>query len=878
MSLPVGTRLGAYEILAPIGAGGMGEVYRAADARLNRTVALKVLPADLARNLERRERFEREVRAISSLTHPHICAVFDVGRDGDIEFLVMEFIEGQTLEHRLVSGALPIDQALRHAIEIGGALDHAHRRGVVHRDLKPSNIMLTRSGVKLLDFGLAKTGIADPMASGSLISGTDSKTLTANGTILGTLHYMAPEQLEARAVDARTDIFALGAVIDEMLTGRKTFDGASQASVIAAVLRSDPAPLRAANPLVPAALDRAVRKCLEKDADDRWQTARDLTSELVWIRDNQTASKLSQPAQNYSRFRQRLWIAAGIVVAVAAAIVSFEELTRSRVVANESAPVHFTLPPPDGSSFAECNNCMAVSPDGLKIVFVATEPGGTVQLWLRSLDSATPRALPETGDARGPFWFPDSRTIGFFARDRLRTIDVNGSSTRTLAATNTIQSQGATVAPDGTVLFASLGSGLSRLPATGGPITPVTKLDLQRQEIAHSWPQFLPDGRHFLYRIKSRQPENTGIFLGSIDSDSRSLILSDDGNPVPAGPGYMLYGTNSTLLARRFDLSTFRVDQTPTILAQEVMFNTSSARSAFSASDRVLVYRQVGLTELKWFDRNGTALQSVGPPAHYVDPALSPNQRQVAVARVDADVGASHIVLLDVTTGTATPLTSGGSSWDRSPIWSPDGDRVAFASQKSKFFEMYEKSASDAASTERPLSRQGMPAAWSRGGFVIYEPLASGVVGSWAVNGPAATGPVPDFAGRQSRLSPNGEQIAYVSDETGQNEVYIRSLRDAQHKTKISERGGVQPTWRGDGKELFYLALDRKLMAVDLSGARDSMPHVLFTTPLQASTFFIAGRIEYDVAPDGQRFLLNVPSGTSSPITVVLNWRDLIRR
>jgi Tol biopolymer transport system component len=854
----------------------MGEVYRAADARLNRTVALKVLHADVARDPERRERFEREARAISSLTHPHICALYDVGREGDIEFLVMEYVEGETLEQRVLSGPLPIDEALRFAIDISDALDHAHRRGVVHRDLKPSNVMLTRSGVKLLDFGLAKTGIAGLLTSGSPIAGTDTKTLTAEGTILGTLHYMAPEQLEARAVDARADIFALGAVIHEMVTGRKTFDGASHASVIAAILRGNPAPLVALQPPVPAALDRAVRKCLEKDPADRWQTARDLTSELVWIRDTQAASKLSPPATPGRSARLGIWIAAGIVVALAAAAAVFDVLSRSGAVTTGLTPVHLTLLPPEGSAFAECINCFAVSPDGLKVVFVATAPGGTVQLWLRSLDSETPRALTDTSDARGPFWFPDSRTIGFFANDRLKTIEVNGINVRTLGATITKGSQGATVARDGTVLFASYGSGLSRISATGGPIVPVTKLDQERLEIAHSWPQFLPDGRHFLYRIKSRKTENTGIFLGSIDTDSRTLILNDDANPVQAGPGYLLYGTNSTLFARRFDLSTFRVDPTPTILAQQVMFNTASARSAFSTSDAVLVYRQTGMTELRWFDRNGTALQSVGPPGHYLEPALSPNQQQVVVARVDPDIGASHIVVFDVATGTPTPLTLAGSSWDRSPVWSPDGDRVAFGSKRSEFFGMYQKSVGNGASVDQPLNHQGLPAAWSRSGFVIYEELGYGVVGSWTLNPPATTGPVLDLSGRQPQLSPDGERIAYVSDETGEDEVYIRPLRDAQHKTKISDRGGVQPRWRRDGKELFYLAPDRKLMAVDLTGTRESVPHVLFATQLQASTAWIAGRIEYDVAADGQRFLLNVPSG-SSPITVVMNWKDLTR-
>jgi dipeptidyl aminopeptidase/acylaminoacyl peptidase len=353
------------------------------------------------------------------------------------------------------------------------------------------------------------------------------------------------------------------------------------------------------------------------------------------------------------------------------------------------------------------------------------------------------------------------------------------------------------------------------------------------------------------------------------------LISNEESNPVQAGPGFLVYGTNETLYARPFDLTTFQIGK-PTVLAQEVMFNTSSARTNFSVSDGVLAYRQTGFTELAWFDRRGTALNTVGPPGRYVDPTLSPDQRQIAVARVDADVGASHIVLIDADTGATTPLTS-GSSWDRSPIWSPDGDQVSFASKRSQVFEMFERPA-NGSGQERALAHPGWPAAWSRGGFIVYQ-LLGGTTGSWIVNGPAAAGSMPEFAGEQPQLSPDGDRLAYTSRETGTYEVYVRSLQDPLQKRKVSDRGGVQPRWRGDGKELFYLDRNRKLMAVDVTGTRAAAPRELFTTPLQASTAFIVGRVEYDVAADGQRFLLNVPvPGAVPPITVVMNWTARLTR
>jgi Tol biopolymer transport system component len=892
MTLIAGARLGPYEILAPLGAGGMGEVYRAADTRLNRTVAIKVLAAGIADDPARRERFEREARSISSLTHPHICALYDVGRQDDIEFLVMEFVEGDTLEKRLGAGPLNVDLALDYATQIAGALDHAHSRGIVHRDLKPSNIMVAKQGVKLLDFGLAKTVAAHSIleSSSSVRTVLGTKTITGEGTILGTLHYMAPEQLEGRAVDARTDIFAFGAVLCEMLTGRKTFEGASQASVIAAILNNAPPSLTTSQPGMSPALDRSVRKCLAKDPADRWQTARDLMSELAWIRASTGAQPSMAPvADRRQRVKRRVWIAGGLLLVLALLATFILFLIRPRQSAAEAVPIQFTVPPPEGSSFLACNNCMAVSPDGRHLVVVAASPDGGDQLWVRSLDSVATRALPGTDGARGPFWSPDSRAVGFVVNGKLKRIDLSGNNLQTIGDVSA--SQGATWSREGIVLFSSNtagGVGLARVSISGGAISPATTLDARRAEIAHSWPQFLPDGRHFLYRIKSQKEEFTGIYVGSLDSPDRTRLVDADANPAYAAPGYLIYGTGGSVLAQMFDVATSRLSGVPVVVAQQVSYNPSSGRSAFSASQAVLTYQQIRDTELRWFDRSGNALDVVAPAGHYLDPSISPDGKRLAAIRVDPDVGRSHVWLFDVARRSSSPFTSGPTS-DRSPIWSPDGGLIAFASKRSAGFDIYQKSSTRTDGAEDRLDLPGFPLGWSPDGrFMVCQHQGTGPSqpdtleilflgdGRSRLSQPAQT-----FVGGQGQLSADGHWLAYMSEETGRSEVYVRAFPSAEGRTQVSLEGGVQPKWRRDGKELFYLAPDRRLMAVAVkadSAFIAGVPTALFTTRTEASTVFNVGRNEYDVTANGDRFLMNVPAeGTSSPITVVVNWVAALR-
>src|SRR5215471_16968929 len=520
MTLATGTRLGPYEILAPLGAGGMGEVYRARDTRLDRIVAIKVLPDHLSSNVELRQRFEREARAVSSLNHPHICSLYDVGHQDGIEYLVMEFIEGSSLSHRLESGALPTEQVLRYAIQIADALDKAHRGGIVHRDLKPGNLMITKSGAKLLDFGLAKLYERDSKIASNLTSlPTERHAITGQGAILGTFQYMAPEQLEGRDADARTDIFAFGAVVYEMATGKKAFTGKSQASLITAIMSSDPTPISTIQPMVPPALDRVVKTCLAKDPDDRWQTAHDVMMQLQWIAEDGSALDAST---GKPRLLGNAWVAWVLAAALLIGILGFGWAYLMRHPAANAHVVKTSILPPEKSSFGH----LALSPDGKWLAFTAAT-GGKVQLWVRALDSLEAKALAGTAGATYPFWSPDSRWIGFFADSRLKKIEVSGGLAQTLSETPNFL--GATWNRDGVILFGRGGAGaISRISATGGEAVQVAVPDRARLETNLLYPVFLPDGRHFLYTIRSGQKEIRGVYVGSLDGGVKQRLLGDE--------------------------------------------------------------------------------------------------------------------------------------------------------------------------------------------------------------------------------------------------------------------------------------------------------------------------------------------------------------
>ena len=893
-SLSAGTRLGPYEIVALVGAGGMGEVYRAVDTRLNRTVALKILPEPVTDDPHRRQRFEREAEIGSRLAHPHICAVYDVGRarperrdscsdlegdrDAEVGFLVMEYVEGETLGSRLMRGALSLDDALRDAIEITSAVDYAHRRGVLHRDLKPANIMITPTGVKLLDFGLAKASPPLDSQATSSPTLTATQTLTEQGTILGTLNYMSPEQLEGGSIDGRADIFAIGAVIYEMVTGQRAFSGASRASVIGAVLRADlPAP-SVLRPTTPSALDRTILKCLARTREQRWQTASDLASELAWIRDSHSSASRQRRESTASRLRTGL-AATMLVAATSAATVLVKDRWIDRRAPDLPPSIQFTIQPPPGVSFLDSNAFMAVSPNGRAVVFIGSDQQGRELLWIRSVDSVDARPLQGSEGARMPFWAPDSSRVGFFADEnkKLKTVDVQGGNLHTVCAID--KPLGGAWSQDGVILIGggAKGVGIRRVSAAGGVPTAATTIEASGTDIAHNWPVFLPDGKRFLFRAKGGS--STAVVAGSIDSPERTSVLHADVNPEFVPPGYLLTGTNGTLVAQPFDPSTLRLSGSAVVLKQPVRFNDGTGRAAVSASQSTLVYRQPEETELRWFNRKGDPLGLAAAAARYLDPELSPDGLRLALARIDPDLSTSTISILELASGRIDPVTSGRRS-DRGPVWSTDGRTLLFSSREAGLLQFYEQTIGAVGSPVQVYAgATGIALDRTNDGTLLFG--KEGSYQLWVSTAQGVTSPLESrFTERQARFSHDKRWMAYVSDESSRNEVYIRPASGGASEN-ISTGGGLEPRWRQDGRELFYLAPGGDLMAVDLTVAgaviKAGKPRVLFHSPLTPSIQFVSGRNQYDVSPDGQRFIMNMPVG-SAPITVVWNWQAALRR
>jgi Tol biopolymer transport system component len=883
MTLAAGARLGPYEILAPLGAGGMGEVYRARDTRLERTVAVKVLSAAMSSSPEVRQRFEREAKTISKLSHPHICALYDVGREGQTDYLVMELLEGETLTERLAKGAVPVDQTLRYGQEIAGALDKAHRQGIVHRDLKPGNVMLTKSGVKLLDFGLAK-GFEGPKEQGNLTSLPTRQGLTQEGTILGTFQYMAPEQLEGKDADARTDIFAFGATLYEMATGKKAFSGATQASLIGAILHMEPQSISAEQPASPPALDRIVRTCLAKDPEDRWQSAADIKRELRWIAEG-SADGIAAPtaAGSMRRNRERLaWVLAvfALLSTMGLAFVHFREAPI------EPRPVRFVVFPPDQTTHGggPAAPQSAVSPDGRYLAFVATTLDRTSQLWVRPLESLAAQKLTGTEDASYPFWSPDSRFIGFFTPGKLKKVDVFGGPPQALC--DAPDGNGGTWNRNGVIVFApDRWGGLARVSATGGIPAAITALDRRRQETAHVWPQFLPDGRHFLYLVLSGRRENRGIYIHSLASENAGLVLRTEVRAAYTPPGYLLFVRQGTLMAQRFDPNRLQLTGEPVRVAEQVSYNPSNGRNTLTASENGVIAYRIGntggvpMSELVWFDREGNRIGPAAEAGLYVRPRLSPDGKRIAVQRRDPQTGTDDIWLVDLARSTVSRLTFDPSSQTH-PTWSPDGSRIVFTSDQDGLSNLYQRLSSGAGGEELLLSSDTSKYVtdWSPDGrFIAYEEMGSGTGSDlWVLPLSGDRKPIPflrtEFYEGQGQFSPDGRWMAYVSNESGRAEVYVQAFPASGGKWQISTAGGFFPRWRGDGKELFYRAADRKIMAVSVqadSTLRVGQPRALFE--IRVSDVPVN---PYTVSADGQRFLVNTPTEESnaSPITVVLNW------
>jgi len=879
MTLAAGTRLGPYEILAPIGAGGMGEVYKAKDTRLERTVAVKVLPTHMASTPETRQRFEREAKTISQLSHPHICALYDVGREGETEYLVMELLEGETLSDRLAKGSLPLEQTLRYGTEIADALDKAHRQGIVHRDLKPGNVMITKSGVKLLDFGLAKA-MAPAAPAGSLTSLPTQQGLTQEGTILGTFQYMAPEQLEGKEAGARTDIFAFGCVLYEMATGRKAFSGASRASLVTAILSADPPAISSVQAMSPVALDRVVKKCLAKDPEDRWQSAADLGSELRWIGEGGSQAGMTVPVIPRSRRREWLaWsVAAMLLLAVGASL--FTGFRRGREPAK---PIRFFVASPEGTEFfrTPAASSLALSPDGSSLAFVAAT-GARTSLWVRPLGALTAAALKDTEGAISPFWSPDGRFIGFFAHGKLQKIAAAGGPPQVLCESDF--GNGATWGRDGTILFAERAGGregLWRISDQGGTPARVGSVDGARGENTRDWPYFLPDGRHFLYvsaPVRASQEEWT-VWAGSLDSRETRRIMAAGSRVAYCDPGYLLFARDGALLAQAFDPGALRVTGDPIPVSDNVWLFRGTGNAAFTVSKNGDVAYQAGSSpaQMTWRDRSGREIGAVGAPAVFRNPRLSPDGSSIAVEVADPRTGGRDVWIYDAQRGLPRRFTT--ELRDAvSPVWSPAGDRIAFGPARTGNPDLYVKSVIGTGTEQLLLEAKGtqFPRDWSPDGSrILYEdfsPARSAQRQLWVLPLTEKASPTlllaTQFSAFAARYSPDGGWIAFVSEESGSSEVYVVTATGQGQMRRVSLSGGSLPHWRGDGKELFYLAPNGDLVAVptETKGEfRAGDPSVLFAAS--------PAPLDYDVFPDGRRFLfLEHARERDVPLTVVVNW------
>jgi len=871
MQLTPGTKLGPYEVVSLIGSGGMGEVYRGRDTRLDRTVAIKVLPTELSADADLRRRLEREARTISSLNHPHICTLYDFGRQDQTDYLVLEYLEGQTLAERLKRGPLPTEQVLRYGIQIADALEKAHRQGVVHRDLKPGNIMLTASGAKLLDFGLAKA-IHPKRSFGLMREGqesyqtlpTASNPLTEQGTLIGTFPYMSPEQLGGSDADSRSDIFALGAVLYEMAAGCRAFEGTNPVSVMASVLEREPQPLTAVQPLAPVALERLVKLCLAKDPDERWQAAHDVKLQLQGVLEGGTGAGVPAKVTVRRRKRQYVGWAAAALLSLLLLALSYYHLPRL-----QPDLVRSSLMPPPYASFLPYN--FAISPDGRRLAFVALGPDGKTALWVRGLSSSNVQQLAGTEGAIYPFWSPDSLRVGFFAQGQLRTIDLANSAVQTIC--DAAAGFGGTWNQDGVIVFApGITGSLYRVPAAGGVPEAVTKLPPNSTESQH-WPSFLPDGKHFLYFVNwsdSTNLQRNGLYVASLGTDTRKQVSADIIGNVLFASGNLVYVRDRNVMAQPFDTSRLQTTGPPLPLTQqEVDKFFDFWQSGFSASQEgKLVFQSAAdaPSRLVWYDSTWKELGQL-PEIGYEGPQFSPDGRSLAVYSDDEHNGKHFIRIYDLQRGISTRLTDGGN--ESNPVWSPDGKSIAFRDTSMNIEEV----PADASGPPRPLvtGTNIIPCDWSQDGHLIYMSLEGGAFPSLDVYSPLDHKPrrFMNF-GAEPQFSPDGKWIAYVG--MPQREILVQPFPGPGAHVQISNvPGSAQPRWSHDGRKIFFVQPDRKLMVVAFNPTKTSAspPQVVAQTRITTAMF---GWFQYAVAPDG-RFLINsFPSSTSSPLTLITGW------
>jgi len=886
MAIPAGRRLGPYEILSAIGAGGMGEVYKARDTRLDRTVAIKVLPAHLADRADLRERFDREAKTIASLNHPHICTLHDTGHQDDIDFLVMEYLEGETLAQRLQKGALPIQLVLQYAIEISDALDKAHRKGITHRDLKPGNIMLTKSGTKLLDFGLAKLKQGAAPATPESQLATMQGAITGEGTILGTLQYMAPEQVEGRQdeIDSRTDIFAFGAVVYEMATSRKAFEGKTSASVMAKILEAEPPSMASLQPMTPPALDRVVKKCIAKEPDQRWQTASDLCGELRWIAEggSQITSMTTAAGKGVGSLgRRSLFIGLGALL-LGAAISGIAVWNLKPTPPQSVTRTVINLPPGQQLAGLDSGPAVAISPDGTRLVYVARQ-GGSQQIYLRAMNSLEARPIPGTEGAIEPFFSPDSQWLGFFAGGKLRKISLSGGEEVILSDSAGGGSPGASWGNQGIIAFTRAGiSALQQVSDEGGASRPL--IPREKEQFTHRWPEFLPDGKTVLFA--AGPSVSSQVAIQSIETGESRNMFPGGTQPRYAPSGHLVFAQAGHLMAAAFDLGRLAVRGAaiPTIEGIWQSIN-GGAQYSFSTSGS-LVYvpgsAQGGARKLVWVSRNGTEQPLPAPGNDYESPRVSPDGRQAAVS------SDGQIWLYDFSRQTLTRLTFEGNMNNR-PVWTPDGKRIAFYSDKEGPWNIFWQLADGSGGLERLTVSENLtvPVSFSPDGQTLAFHDVNSTTGNdlWVLrmaDRKAQPFLRTRFNEANPRFSPDGHWLAYVSDESGRYEIYVQPYPGPGGKWQISTDGGTEPAWNPNGHELFYRN-SSKILAVDIAtrpGFSANTPRVLFQGDYVLATALLPNN--YDVSPDGQRFLMLKSSEQSqaapTQINVVSNWFEELKQ
>ncbi len=886
MALTSGTKLGPYDIQSPLGSGGMGEVYRAKDTRLDRTVAVKILPDHLSDNPDAKQRFDREARAISSLNHPNICTMHDVGHQDGIDFLVMEFLEGETLADRLAKGPLPTELVLKYGIEICEGLERAHKSGVVHRDLKPGNVMLTKTGAKLMDFGLAKASLLGAAPASSLtmtISGPPAdQPLTAQGTIVGTFQYMSPEQTEGKEADARSDIFAMGALLYEMVTGKRAFTGKSQASIVAAILASEPTPISTVQPMAPPALAQVVKTCLAKDPEDRFQTVHDLNLQLKWIADA-SASQLAAPAQVRARRvvqKRTLVIAAAVGWILAAAALAFFLAGRAQLEEAQRPMTASWLAPRDTEFAGSQVGGLALSPDGSKLVFL-TGGASDLKLWVRDVPTGTVRQMEGVEQPTFPFWSPDSKYIGFFSAGKLKKVALAGGPVQIIC--DAPEGRGASWSQGGVIIFTpNIFEPLYKVPEGGGTPEKVT-------EAKPGWtnrnPYFLPDGDHFLFIARdTRATASTGALYGASLSGEKPRQILERASNVQYSEGYLLYLRETVLVAQRFDPKSLKFSGDAKPVAEKLDYWNARDLAAFTAAHGTLVFRHGSLqkTQPMWVDRSGKELGRFGEPGLYRSPEPSSDGSLVGLVRTDPDTGKGDVWMVDTSRNTVSRSTFVDAT-NPAYAFSPDAKRIAVttvAGMASGGMWIQPTSGSgDQEKLETPPASSSV-ASWSADGRYIFLNLQNNATRfdiyyfdlsgdrklTVFLNSPANEhGPV---------LSPNGKWLAYESDESGRYEVYVTAFPGPGGKWQISNGGGTGASWSADGKQLYYHSGD-KLMSVPIQNAEKFEFGAPSALPIHLNEFDALG----PVAP-GERFpaLKPLSGGQSNPQEVILNWTGVLKQ